>query len=275
MELIKEHFFDLIMYLLNNFTSFFHTIGIFLNNNFFHLDTYGIDFVNLSYGASSVSENILKVYNIILFIELLLLITLSWILIWIILYFKDNCIDNKLNTRFNVHYTFYKNITFFTSKIVEFLWTLLPIIILIFIGYPSLALLYLVEERINPEVIVKVIGHQWYWSYENDSGNNLNLIFITNGEYFNAIDEFYELVRFVTRSNLVSINYPYAIEKWCNELYGIKELTNYDLDHKLGIYCLMGNIINFPIICPFVDKFSINDLVNSSIDFYGFIVELY
>jgi heme/copper-type cytochrome/quinol oxidase subunit 2 len=27
-------------------------------------------------------------------------------------------------------------------------------------------LLYSVEESINPELIVKVIAHQWYWVYE-------------------------------------------------------------------------------------------------------------
>jgi cytochrome c oxidase subunit 2 len=30
----------------------------------------------------------------------------------------------------------------------------------------SFALLYSLEEMHNPQVTVKVIGHQWYWSYE-------------------------------------------------------------------------------------------------------------
>lgn len=42
----------------------------------------------------------------------------------------------------------------------------MPAIILIFLAIPSLRLLYLTDELINPKITVKVIGHQWYWSYE-------------------------------------------------------------------------------------------------------------
>nr|YP_009500806.1 cytochrome c oxidase subunit II [Palaemon annandalei]AXB37200.1 cytochrome c oxidase subunit II [Palaemon annandalei] len=49
---------------------------------------------------------------------------------------------------------------------IETAWTILPAIILIFIALPSLRLLYLLDEVNNPSVTLKVIGHQWYWSYE-------------------------------------------------------------------------------------------------------------
>ena len=34
------------------------------------------------------------------------------------------------------------------------------------IAIPSFALLYSLDEVINPSMTLKVIGHQWYWSYE-------------------------------------------------------------------------------------------------------------
>jgi len=40
-------------------------------------DFYGSDFVNLSYGATSVAESILRVYNTIIFIEVILLAAMS------------------------------------------------------------------------------------------------------------------------------------------------------------------------------------------------------
>jgi len=40
-------------------------------------DFYGSDFVNLSYGATSVAESILRVYNTIIFIEVILLASMS------------------------------------------------------------------------------------------------------------------------------------------------------------------------------------------------------
>lgn len=52
------------------------------------------------------------------------------------------------------------------SHFLEAIWTILPIVILLFIAVPSLYLLYLMEEVTNPALSIKVIGHQWYWEYE-------------------------------------------------------------------------------------------------------------
>nr|YP_010222500.1 cytochrome c oxidase subunit II [Brachyplatys subaeneus]UCC45911.1 cytochrome c oxidase subunit II [Brachyplatys subaeneus] len=49
---------------------------------------------------------------------------------------------------------------------IELIWTILPAITLMFIALPSLRLLYLTDEIYNPDMTFKVIGHQWYWSYE-------------------------------------------------------------------------------------------------------------
>jgi cytochrome c oxidase subunit 2 len=38
--------------------------------------------------------------------------------------------------------------------------------ILLFIAFPSLLILYLIEEISSPRVSIKVIGHQWYWEYQ-------------------------------------------------------------------------------------------------------------
>nr|YP_009630477.1 cytochrome c oxidase subunit II [Erthesina fullo]QBR54800.1 cytochrome c oxidase subunit II [Erthesina fullo]UAJ48735.1 cytochrome c oxidase subunit II [Erthesina fullo] len=52
------------------------------------------------------------------------------------------------------------------GQTIEFIWTTLPAITLIFIALPSLRLLYMIDEMNNPSITLKVIGHQWYWSYE-------------------------------------------------------------------------------------------------------------
>nr|YP_009000427.1 cytochrome c oxidase subunit II [Otobius megnini]AHF21628.1 cytochrome oxidase c subunit 2 [Otobius megnini]UYB78407.1 cytochrome c oxidase subunit II [Otobius megnini] len=49
---------------------------------------------------------------------------------------------------------------------IETLWTIIPALILIYIALPSLRLLYLMEESFFPSISTKIIGHQWYWSYE-------------------------------------------------------------------------------------------------------------
>lgn len=52
------------------------------------------------------------------------------------------------------------------SHSLEFVWTVLPIVFLVFIALPSLYLLYITEDLLSYGVVVKVVGHQWYWSYE-------------------------------------------------------------------------------------------------------------
>ena len=49
---------------------------------------------------------------------------------------------------------------------IEFIWTILPALILIFIAIPSLKILYLIDEEFGQSLNYKVTGHQWYWSYE-------------------------------------------------------------------------------------------------------------
>jgi cytochrome c oxidase subunit 2 len=52
------------------------------------------------------------------------------------------------------------------SHVLETVWTVVPMFILLFIAFPSLYLLYLIEEVSKPSLSVKVVGHQWYWEYQ-------------------------------------------------------------------------------------------------------------
>nr|AIC07013.1 cytochrome c oxidase subunit II [Lamprotula gottschei] len=49
---------------------------------------------------------------------------------------------------------------------LEVVWTIFPCVLLLLLGLPSIKLLYLMDELELPEATVKIIGHQWYWSYE-------------------------------------------------------------------------------------------------------------
>nr|YP_010587785.1 cytochrome c oxidase subunit II [Dicrotendipes pelochloris]WAB46394.1 cytochrome c oxidase subunit 2 [Dicrotendipes pelochloris] len=70
-------------------------------------------------------------------------------------YLMGTLFFNKLNNRFLLH-----------GQTIEVIWTILPAIILLFIAFPSLRILYLLDEVNNPSISLKTIGHQWYWSYE-------------------------------------------------------------------------------------------------------------
>ncbi len=53
------------------------------------------------------------------------------------------------------------------NALLEVVWTVIPIIILIVIAIPSFRLLYFID-KVPDDVglTVKVVGHQWYWTYE-------------------------------------------------------------------------------------------------------------
>nr|YP_010610723.1 cytochrome c oxidase subunit II [Bathypolypus ergasticus]WAP91543.1 cytochrome c oxidase subunit II [Bathypolypus ergasticus] len=59
------------------------------------------------------------------------------------------------------------------SQKIETIWTIIPSIILLFLALPSLKLLYLLDESINPLITIKALGHQWYWSYEYSDFMNI------------------------------------------------------------------------------------------------------
>jgi len=52
------------------------------------------------------------------------------------------------------------------NTVLEIVWTLIPCIILLLIAIPSFSLLYAIEDLNIIESTIKIIGNQWYWTYE-------------------------------------------------------------------------------------------------------------
>lgn len=73
--------------------------------------------------------------------------------------------------------TLFESFDFKHSLSFEFIWALFPTAIIISILIPSLYLLYSLDEDLDPKLTIKVIGNQWYWSYEFN-----NWVEISNGE---------------------------------------------------------------------------------------------
>lgn len=73
---------------------------------------------------------------------------------------------------------------------IEVIWTAVPTAILLFIALPSFVLLYSMDEQFDPSLTLKVIGRQWYWSYE----------YTDSAQLFSAYDE-------VLTSNIIFDSY--------------------------------------------------------------------
>ena len=55
---------------------------------------------------------------------------------------------------------------------IEIIWTVVPVIILVWLFIPSYNMMVENDRVVDADMTLKVIGHQWYWSYEYpDHGN--------------------------------------------------------------------------------------------------------
>nr|AGC22350.1 cytochrome c oxidase subunit II [Paramastax nigra] len=73
----------------------------------------------------------------------------------IVSYFMIYLIKNNMSNKMLLH-----------GHTIETIWTILPTITLIFIAFPSIRMLYLIDDNSNMMLTIKTIGRQWYWSYE-------------------------------------------------------------------------------------------------------------
>ena len=73
--------------------------------------------------------------------------------------------------------------TFTHNSPVEVAWTVIPIVILVFIGAFSLPVLFDQQKIPEGEVNIKVTGYQWYWGYEYvDEGFEFESFLIGDGK---------------------------------------------------------------------------------------------
>jgi cytochrome c oxidase subunit 2 len=49
---------------------------------------------------------------------------------------------------------------------LEIFWTLIPVLLLTIIAVPTFKIIYFANEVPEAELTLKVVGHQWYWSYQ-------------------------------------------------------------------------------------------------------------
>jgi len=107
--------------------------------------------------ATPVAEGMILFHDYLAFFLVFIGVFVFWLLYTII---------EKFNEKANP-----KPLVFTHSSVLEIVWTIIPAIILIFVAIPSFTLLYSIDEIIEPQLTLKVIGHQWYWSYEYSDFN--------------------------------------------------------------------------------------------------------
>jgi cytochrome c oxidase subunit 2 len=137
--------------------------------------------------ATPIAEAIIDLHHNIFFY---LILIFSLVLVILIVFYIRFSFSWEYPTLkdiiFRKDYLFLNNLVH--ASWLEIIWTITPSLILLLIAIPSFALLYAADELIDPQITVKIIGHQWYWSYErNDFLNSNN--FVNFDSFMVPVDE--------------------------------------------------------------------------------------
>jgi len=108
--------------------------------------------MNFQDPATPIMEGIIDFHNHLMFFITLIAVFTTWVLGRCLAFYHE---ESSTNSEMFTH-----------STSLEIVWTIVPALILLVIAIPSFALLYSLDEHIAPALTLKVIGHQWYWSYE-------------------------------------------------------------------------------------------------------------
>jgi len=119
--------------------------------------------INFQRPVTEVGRDVMSFHNEVLIIITAITVFVTALLLWVMIRYNKRA--NPTPKKFS------------HNTLVEILWTVVPVLILVYIAYKSFPLLY--EQDVMPaevaetEVVdIKVYGHQWYWRYIYGEGDN-------------------------------------------------------------------------------------------------------
>jgi cytochrome c oxidase subunit 2 len=101
--------------------------------------------------AGSMAEMATDLHDLLLVVITLISLFVLGLLIYVGFRFRASRNPNPSNTSHNT--------------VIEILWTVIPVLILVGIAIPSFRLLYFMDRTNETDMVIKVTGNQWYWTY--------------------------------------------------------------------------------------------------------------
>ncbi|MBQ0719584.1 MAG: cytochrome c oxidase subunit II [Gammaproteobacteria bacterium] len=112
----------------------------------------GWSLLNMPQGVTSVSNDIYDLH-----------MTVVWICVWISVVVYGVMFYSMFAHRKSKGY---KAANFHESTTVELLWTIVPVLILIWVAFPSTKSLIELYDTTEADIDIKITGYQWKWQYE-------------------------------------------------------------------------------------------------------------
>lgn len=108
--------------------------------------------MNLQPPATPTMERLVDFHNQLLVIITVITLFVLGLLVYVMFRFNEKRNPTPSKTSHNT--------------LLEVAWTVVPVLILVYIAVQSFPFLYFADRTGEPEMTLKAIGHQWYWSYE-------------------------------------------------------------------------------------------------------------
>ena len=108
--------------------------------------------LGLQQAASPSMYGIHSLNNLLMWIITIITLFVGVLLLYVVFRFNDKKNPTPSKTTHNT--------------MIEFVWTVVPILILVGIAIPSFRLLYLQRDIPKADLTIKATGNQWYWGYE-------------------------------------------------------------------------------------------------------------
>ncbi|WP_428487588.1 cytochrome c oxidase subunit II [Rhodopila sp.] len=110
---------------------------------------------------SPIKSKEIALHDLVLVIITLITLFVGGLLLWVM--FRYNARRNPVPSQTS------------HNTIIEVAWTVIPVLILVIIAIPSFRLIYYQDRTPNPDMTIKVTGHQWYWEYSYPDQDNLDI----------------------------------------------------------------------------------------------------
>jgi cytochrome c oxidase subunit 2 len=136
--------------------------------------------------ATPIMEGIINLHNYIFaFLCLIFLFVVVMLYNIVEVFYRFIFKPNSIKM-LRFRYIVFSNLALKHGKFLEIVWTLFPAIVLVLIALPSFFLLYAMDEIIYPALTLKIIGHQWYWSYHYllNEYEDLNLLLLNTFQHY-------------------------------------------------------------------------------------------
>jgi len=110
---------------------------------------------------SPMKQAIIDLHNLVLVLITIITLFVGALLAWVCIRYNEK--RNPVPSQTSHH----------TG--LEIAWSVIPVLILVVMAIPSFRLIYYLDRTPDPDMTIKVTGHQWYWEYSYPDNGNVDV----------------------------------------------------------------------------------------------------